>query len=1297
MTLAELQRALRAADPRAVLVPPRILERIIVEAYDLRGPSAGVPHRKCHVADRRTLFRHAEQADLDLEPDQLLPDTVILLARPPAEELGDLERSLALLKYWRLLFHASVHLALDRGPAHFPGSAAAPGLAAGGTAAGGDRDACGDDRLSPAALADRVAAVGRTEFEEVRAVLTQDHFLLPSATDRAVYVEFAAVYLETRHFAAALLPGLFPGLRDPAAVDAMLAADVDADALFARTRLAGAADPVAAGDTGADKAESHAQYWLLVRSAERASLAGNTVGAAVLRNKAWRIAPAAQSQETRDLALADMRRLAERLAAALKLDPTAAAGWAAVLPPLLDKADQGNRPAEARLLGDLQKVCLDHEQDLYTLDLVEWALSAGRRPVKRPLPGLRLVRTARHLRAAAGRLGAVRLSDADRGLLAGLLQTAHAAAEASLRDRFGKALATALQDAGLQPVTAPGRVAFAKMVEEWLDRVLAQGFLTFSDLRDGISRNQLKMPDLRDPEDFIRGDPLLRLDRRLAALLDGVYRPSAVYTRLLERTTALNFGTRLGRRVTLWFTVPVGGALLLLQILGVLLHLVVDTAGSPAAHVAHQVLVGPWLHGGTSADASPAAARAAAATPGATVLNPAAAAAAATQPTAAAATTTVPHADPNPTWHVLLLVAVAATVAALVHVPAFRRACRRGLKSVARAVRHVVVDLPAALLKVEAFQRLARSWALKLVAWYVLRPLLVAAVLCLLVPAFRRTWPAAAVVCLAALLVLNSRLGEAATRAAAQASRAAAELVRAGLLPGLYRLVVQAFRHVVDGVELFLFNVDDWLRFRTGDTQASLVLRTTLGVLWYPVAYLARFYMLVLVEPGFNPVKAPVSYVAAKVMLPISVPLTGHLVGAVAEVTWDWLAYALVLPTVWLLPDVFGFLFWETKENWSLYRANRRRSMRPVPVGPHAETVEGLLKPGFHSGTVPRLYQRLRRAEREAVRTRDWSAARTVRHQLDEVAKALGRFVDRELVGLLHESASWAESSAGAEDPASAGDSARASDLVRASDLPRRGKPLLPAGVTLAVNRVTVTLAHRDHPAAPVRVEVELRAGWLVAGVSDAGWLAALPPAAVRSFATALAGLYKLAGVCVVREQVAAHLPPAAAGWDLTPAGLVVRFADGRPVAVYDPGLRPDPAATADAEADVSLAGGSPGGRPDRLLFAHTRVVWQQWLATWEQERAAGGHPGLDGWDRELIPPLPGGEAGGRAAAVADGATAGPPSSDPLAVESLASRPAAINGSAVAAGPGVGEPHVAGARPVVPYEPVLTASPGGGQ
>src|SRR5262249_42899312 len=90
------------------------------------------------------------------------------------------------------------------------------------------------------------------------------------------------------------------------------------------------------------------------------------------------------------------------------------------------------------------------------------------------------------------------------------------------------------------------------------------GFFTFSDLRDTVSRNQFKLPDLADPHAFWQGDPLLRLDRRLAALLEGVYHQGEFYLRWLESCSSLFFGTNLGRFLTTNLLVPFGGALALL-------------------------------------------------------------------------------------------------------------------------------------------------------------------------------------------------------------------------------------------------------------------------------------------------------------------------------------------------------------------------------------------------------------------------------------------------------------------------------------------------------------------------------------------------------------------------------------------------------------------------------------------------------------------------------------------------------------------------------------------------------------
>src|SRR5262249_51928268 len=198
------------------------------------------------------------------------------------------------------------------------------------------------------------------------------------------------------------------------------------------------------------------------------------------------------------------------------------------------------------------------------LDVIEWALSGGKRPIKRPLPSQRLVRVTRHLRSAAGRLPQAPVSDADRPHLCRLMTAAPNASEEAPPHRFRPVLADAFLDSGLRTANPPEQTAFRKMVEELLDRLSTHGFLTFSDLRDTISRNNLKLPDVSDPQEFVRGDPLIRLDRRLASMLDGVYRPGEVYLRSLVRTTSLAFGTKAGRWLTRFVLIPFGGALLLL-------------------------------------------------------------------------------------------------------------------------------------------------------------------------------------------------------------------------------------------------------------------------------------------------------------------------------------------------------------------------------------------------------------------------------------------------------------------------------------------------------------------------------------------------------------------------------------------------------------------------------------------------------------------------------------------------------------------------------------------------------------
>src|SRR5262249_40142881 len=251
----------------------------------------------------------------------------------------------------------------------------------------------------------------------------------------------------------------------------------------------------------------------------------------------------------------------------------------------------------------------------------------------------------------------------------------------------------------------------------------------------------------------------------------------------------------------------------------------------------------------------------------------------------------------------------------------------------------------------------------------------------------------AALIFLAVNILLNSRVGLAVGGLLVRGILALWDRLRAGLLVNLFRFIVRVFKQVTDMVEYVLSSVDEWLRFRSGETRLSMAARAVLGVVWFPVSYVVRFYILVLVEPGINPIKFPICSVAAKLIYPFSPILIEFLADGLSPIVGTFVASAFAWTTVWLLPDAFGFLFWEMKENWSLYRANRSPFWARVVLGRHGERLLQFLRPGFHWGTVPKLSARLRQAERTAYKTGIWRAARSYRQALAEVEAALRHFV----------------------------------------------------------------------------------------------------------------------------------------------------------------------------------------------------------------------------------------------------------------------------------------------------------------
>jgi hypothetical protein len=180
------------------------------------------------------------------------------------------------------------------------------------------------------------------------------------------------------------------------------------------------------------------------------------------------------------------------------------------------------------------------------------------------------------------------------------------------------------------------------------------------------------------------------------------------------------------------------------------------------------------------------------------------------------------------------------------------------------------------------------------------------------------------------------------------------------------------------------------------------------------------------------------------------------------------------------IPGVFGFLAWELKENWRLYAANRPATLRPVPVGHHGETMRRLLMPGFHSGTIPRLFARLRRlrARGGSVPAGSTSRVDRQRHGLEH---DIAKFFERDVIGLLERSDAC------------------------------RGLTISVDEVGLAVDRIMIAVGAGDPDAPRLVLELSRHEDAIESRVIEPGWLDNLPGDARDAVRLALAGYHRLA------------------------------------------------------------------------------------------------------------------------------------------------------------------------------------------
>jgi hypothetical protein len=1026
-----------------------------------------VPHHHCIVAAKATLQQIHRLAGVDLSK---LPDRVIVVT-----DVGDVpDGSLAL---WRQIFHARVHLVLDA--------------------------KCGTGELTLEAARERVDQIGQAEFDEVRAVLHQEHLLLPPGDDRVAYCEFVALYLELARFAPDTLPYTFPAVDRFSRIDAIVAPDVDADVVLAASRPASAPEhPYIAPRPSLDpststamRAASRPAAMSARRAASNARARGNLARAAILSTRANDPSSARQHLEL----------LVDRLGAALGLPAgTVTSTWVDALLPVATFAGQQDSlrfNMGARLLADLQAACTHAEREVKVVDLVSWALALGRRKVVRALPATREVRIARRLHKAATRVAACELETREeRERLAAAVHTITERADANVRTALRPKVEEALDAVGLEPHSLPERVAQKKLVDELLDRAVDLGRLTLGDLRDALSKNDLKLPDLS--LDALReGDQLLRADRILSRSLDGVYRSGEVYLRALQKGSSVLFGTKVGRFLTRFVLLPLLGSFAVVEglqhMIGPLMHLLTGN---------HPVIATPvTLYGG------------------------------------------------------------AAFLFLVLHVRPFRQTLVFVLRWLWRGVRLLLFDVPLAAWRLPIVRRIVNS---RFNRWLVRPTIPTLIVAFAILDHGKWRWPVAAAVFAVTALVGNSRLGRLAEERTADWVIQSSRQVTTRFVPGLVRFTLDLFGKLADLVDRGLYRVDELLRFRSGQSMFKLGIKGVLSAIWFIVAYVLRLYVDLFIEPTTNPIKHfPVVTVAAKILIPFTPAILSGVAGPAGRLMGPAVGNSFAAFTVIVLPGLAGFLVWELKENWKLYRAGRPAALEPLAIGSHGESMVGLLKPGFHSGTIPKLFRKLRRASWN----HDMRGITRQQDALHHVESAIAKFADRQLVSMLVEVAVF-----------------RARD-VRLTE------------VTVGSNRVQITIACPSLSPTPAMLRFELQSGWILGSIAQAGWIDRLDDLQRRILEIALAGFYKLAGVSIVRDQLVHALAGddgASPPYDITDDGLVV-WPDRsfRTELVYDlRGSKLVPRSRGDAYEGPRI---DLGGR--HALFGREPMYWSVWATTWQQ------------------------------------------------------------------------------------------------
>ncbi|EXJ14362.1 hypothetical protein [Imhoffiella purpurea] len=663
--------------------------------------------------------------------------------------------------------------------------------------------------------------------------------------------------------------------------------------------------------------------------------------------------------------------LTDLLAAKWKLPPASSSALDHLIERLSEELRSPGRARIAKsLLKDLERVLLESRTTYYRLRPLQWIWSRGRQRLRQILPFQANLKALRALDSAMNRLERIGWSlqetESHRVTLEALAERLSQQLDRDLKPHLERALC----QADFVPMNHRERVAFHKLLCELLDVVQRRRHLRFTDFRDMVARNSLRLPDLRLRE-FLIGDRLSRFDRYAALALPGLYQPGEIYIKGLQQLSAPLFGTPSGRLVLRHLILPFGIAFLGLKTIDVLAAYITD-------HHSSLHLATIWLVG-----------------------------------------------------------SLGLAINGIAHTRAGRTGFRVFMISLWWTLRLILYDGLRRLLRWRPVSTLLNTGAIRGLDRYLLRPALTGTLMVApfvgidylvrddpLEPGFSIL----ALILALGTLVHNTPAGRRLLDDLASSSVQILRRLNQALVMGLVKELMQFFKELTRRFQQGLHRIEELLSHHLGESALQLTLKSLMVPAWGLLQSLIKFYVTVLVEPQVNPIKHfPLVTIAHKLMLPFLPVITGIMVDLLEPLLPKWITYPFVTLTVLLLPGLAGFLVWELKENWKIYATNhgslkdkdgprpelmvvRRTDLPNAPIEPaivgfHGETMRGLLRRGFHSGTLPKAFDRLRRVLRTQIReeTEAPQRLREAERHLAEIENQIRVFCDRELAYALRQ------------------------------------------------------------------------------------------------------------------------------------------------------------------------------------------------------------------------------------------------------------------------------------------------------